>query len=124
MKRFAIALLFLALALPVFAQNNQPCLAVYPVRGNQHEAAYIGAATMGAGLLLMHGERFDYLESTNLSVASVKTTYKKKELVSLEKQGVKIVVTTKEAFKAHKTRNTDGTTSSTDVSANLSAGCE
>jgi hypothetical protein len=94
MKNFVIAMLFLTATTTLFAQT-QSCLAVFPAQdSNKGEAAYIGAFTMGAGLLLLHGEKYGYVDSANLSVKKIKKLYKKKELVKLENEGVQVLVIT------------------------------
>jgi len=93
------------------------------------QAAFLGAMTLGAGLLIAHGARFYYLESVDLPISDTKVHYSKGELEKLEKKGVKIVVTTKEAYnvkgKAPVAAPTDDskTAGATDITASSSAGC-
>ncbi len=70
----------------------QKCLAVYPVGGNQKSAAFVGAMSLGIGLIGMHGEYFIYVGSAGLSIADTKPKYHRKDLVKLENAGVHIIV--------------------------------
>jgi hypothetical protein len=124
MKRYFVVAMLLALAVLAGAQTIQPCLAVYPSTGDRLQGLAEGGVV---GLTLAHGQRFFYLESTGLPLADVKVQYKKKELEKLEKKGVKIVVTTKEAVSAKEkhSEQTSGDSSSGQSSTTVqtSAGC-
>jgi hypothetical protein len=110
---------------PAPVVSGQPCLAVYPMGGNR----LTGFAAGGyVGLALAHGQRFAYLESVGVSVSEVKVNYKKKDLEKLEKNGVRIVVTTKEAFTVrnqHIDQNTgDASSGQSTITKTASAGCQ
>ncbi len=125
MKRYFVVAMLFALAMLAGAQTVQPCLAVYPVSGNRQQAWEQGAYV---GLALAHGQRFFYLESTALPISDVKVQYKKKELEKLEKKGVKIVVTTKEAISAKEKHSdqatSDSSTGQSSTTVQALAGCK
>jgi hypothetical protein len=70
---------------------------------------------------------FYYLESKDLSVKDIQGHYKKKDLEKLESQGVKIIVTTKEAVSVKQnetqTDTESGSETSSSARAQTSAGC-
>jgi hypothetical protein len=70
---------------------------------------------------------FYYLESKDLSVKDIQGHYKKKDLEKLESQGVKIIVTTKEAVSVKQnetqTDTKSGSETSSSARAQTSAGC-
>jgi hypothetical protein len=123
-KNIAVAVLMLGATL-ASAESNQSCLAVYPIGGNRLKGIAEGGYV---GLALAHGERFAYLESTNLPVGDVRVNYKKKDLEKLESRGVRIVVTTKEALSVRNQHSDQGNANSSSGQSNAtvtaSAGCQ
>ena len=124
MKKYMVVAL-LSLATLASAESTQACLAVYPIEGNRLQGMATGAYV---GLALAHGQRFTYLESTGIPMADVKVNYKKKDLEKLESRGVKIVVTTKEAFSVRNQHSDQGNANSSSGQSNTtitaSAGCQ
>jgi hypothetical protein len=113
-----ICLLFLAVG--SLAQSPKPCLAVYPSqKGNVAEGAALAPFTLGVSALTAHGERFSYLESSDLPIKQVKVVYSKKELEKLEKTGVKIIVTTQQAFSAKENHSDEAKGSSTNGQSSM-----
>jgi hypothetical protein len=121
MKKVLIA----ALLLSGVAPAQEPCLAVYPVRGT-------GTSVAAAGVFapfLYRADHYNYLESVALPLKQTKVSYSKRELEKLEKSGVKVVVTTKESVKVNAQEqragaNRDNRDTSVSATAKASAGCQ
>jgi hypothetical protein len=111
------------------AQTAKPCLAVYPSEpGNAAAGIALAPITLGASALMIHGQRFSYLESAALPIKEVKVMYSKRELEKLEKRGVTIIVTAQSAVAAKENHSdqADGNSSSsgqTTMSVQGTAGC-
>jgi len=83
--------LFVAVILSATAHATDRTLTVYPIAGNTAESVARGGLIVG--LAMAHGMRFEYVGSSGLSVTDVKPQYKKKDLEKLEKDGVRVTVT-------------------------------
>jgi hypothetical protein len=103
--------------------DTSSCLAVYPTEGNIGATAAGAVFTAGLTLVAMHGERFFYLESRNISIHDIKTHYSKSELVKLEAKGIKIVVTTKNAVNVKAKTSDKGNEEEGSATADSVGGC-